>query len=335
MNEPAITNGPSSPTNAEPSTVGILDEFQTRLMADWPRLPNKGFFFGLLAAWLALFHFLGNSVLGYIPTPSLFVWMFTAYNGNKEVTDDVIGNFIPLLVLGLFWWKRKELLALPLKVWSPALLLIVAGILLHVFGYLAQQPRISIVALFVGIYGLMGLAWGFQFLRHSIFPFFLFAFSMPLGNQAEAITTRLQLLVSWLVGLIAHGIGIGVVRAGNLLFDPSGTYQYEVAAPCSGIRSLFVIFLLAACYGFIVFRSPWKRLLMMALAFPLAVLGNLIRMLLIIVAASFGGQSWGNYVHDGGPGGIISLLPYVLAMLVLFGVGGRLEKWFVEEKLPS
>ena len=30
----------------------------------WRRLPNKAFFFLLLAAWLALFQFLGNSISG-------------------------------------------------------------------------------------------------------------------------------------------------------------------------------------------------------------------------------------------------------------------------------
>src|SRR5581483_2080245 len=332
MNEPTMINEPPAVSKPEQSSSGILDEFQTELVTCWPQLPNKAFFFGLLAAWLALFQFLGNSVFGYIATPSLYVWMVTAYNGNREVTDDVIGNFIPFLVLGLFWWKRKQLLALPLRVWSPALALVAFGVALHVFGYVAQQPRISIVAWFVGIYGLMGLAWGWRVLRAGFFPFFLFIFSMPLGNQAEIITVRLQLLVTWLVEKISHGLGIGVVRAGNLLFDPSGSYQYEVAAPCSGIRSLIVIFLLATAYGFIVFRSPWKRMAMMAMAPVLAVLGNLVRMLLIVMAASFGGQSWGNYVHDGGPGGIISLLPYILAMIILFTAGGWLEKKFVEAK---
>src|SRR5580765_4889479 len=104
MNEPAIVNDPSRTAGGQPSPIGVLDEFQTELVDCWPRLPNKVFFFSLLAAWLALFQFLGNSVFGYVATPSLFVWMATAYNGNKEVTDDVIGNFIPFLVLGLFWW---------------------------------------------------------------------------------------------------------------------------------------------------------------------------------------------------------------------------------------
>ena len=39
----------------------------------------------------------------------------------------------------------------------------------------------------------------------------------------------------------------------------------------------------------------------MALAVPFAVLGNMLRLLAIIVAAEMGGQQWGNYVHEGGP----------------------------------
>ena len=163
----------------------------------WRRLPNKFFFFLLLAAWLALFQFLGNSILGYIHTPSLFLWMHEAYRSSgSAANDDAHGNFIPFLVVGLFWWKRKELLALPLKTWWPGLLILAAGMALHVLGYVIQQPALSIVALFMGIYGLMGLAWGRVWLRKGFFPFVLFVFSIPLGAQAQFITVPLQVLVS-------------------------------------------------------------------------------------------------------------------------------------------
>jgi hypothetical protein len=55
-------------------------------------------------------------------------------------------------------------------------------------------------------------------------------------------------------------------------------------------------------------------------------LGNLLRLLAIIVAAEIGGQSWGNYVHEGGPFGIISLLPYLPGIVGLIWVGYWLEK---------
>jgi exosortase/archaeosortase family protein len=91
------------------------------------------------------------------------------------------------------------------------------------------------------------------------------------------------------------------------------------------MRSLIAIFLLATAYGFFVFRSTWKRLLLMALAFPFAVFGNLARMLLIIIAAEIGGQKWGNYVHESG---IFSLVPYLPAIIGLLIVGRLMEKWW-------
>jgi exosortase len=294
------------------------------LQTCWQQLPNKGFFFLSLAAWLALFQFLGNSTFGYSHSSSLFGWMWMAYNNQGVSGDDADGNLIPFLVLGLFWWKRKELLALPLRIWPPALFFVVLGLVMHIAGYVIQEPRLSIVALFVGIYGLMGLAWGPAWLRHSFFPFFLFMFSVPLSVVLEPITFPLRLLVSTLVEWIAHNIlGIGVMRMGTQLFDPLGTYQYDVAAACSGIRSLMAIFLFATVCGFVMFRSPWKRLLMMALAIPFAVLGNLLRMLLIIIAAVMGGQEWGNYVHEST---LISLVPYLPAFLGLLFIGRWLEE---------
>jgi len=306
----------------------------------WRRLPNKAFFFSMLAAWLVLFQFLGSSILGYIHTPSLFLWMHEAYrNFGTSANDDAHGNFIPFLVVGLFWWKRKELLASAFNIWWPGLLILIAGMVLHILGYVLQQPRISIVALFAGIYGLMGLAWGREWLQKSFFPFFLFVFSIPLGDQARFITVPLQLLVSWLVGVTAHGIGIGVMQNGVQLIDPSGTYQYEVAAACSGMRSLIAIFLLATAYGFFAFRSLWKRLFLMALALPFAVLGNLARMLLIVIAAEIGGQKWGNFIHDGNIFGLIpglgpylpafnpfGLIPYIPTIIGLLMIGHWMEK---------
>jgi exosortase len=194
------------------------------------------------------------------------------------------------------------------------------------FGYLVQQPVPSIIALFMGIYALTGLAWGREWLRHSVYPFFLFAFSIPLTAHLNFILFPLQLFICWLVEMVAHIVGINVIRQGTQLMDPSGAYGYDVAAACAGMRSLIAVFLLATVYGFATFRAPGKRVFLMALALPFAVLGNMLRLLAIIIAAEMGGQEWGNYVHEGGPLGIISLLPYVPGIVGLLWVGRWLEK---------
>ncbi len=79
-------------------------------------------------------------------------------------------------------------------------------------------------------------------------------------------------------------------------------------------------------YAFVSFPKWWERLALIASAFPLAVLGNLIRMLTIIIAAEIGGQAAGNKIHDGGPGGIYSLIPYVPAFAGLLLLGHWLRE---------
>ncbi len=291
----------------------------------WRRLPNKSLFFTLLAAWALLFQFLGNSILGYVHTSSLFEWLFNLYNLGGDENDNSYCNIIPFLVAGIFWWKRKELLALRLELWWPGLALLAAALALHILGHIVQQPLVSVVALLAGIYALMGLAWGREWLRHSSYPFFLFVFSIPLAAYMNFILFPLRMLVCWLVEMVAHLFGIEIIRQGTQLIDPSGTFQYEVAAACGGMRSLIAIFLLATVVAFGLLRSPGRRVFLMALALPFAVLGNMLRLLAIIIAAEMGGQKWGNYVHEGGPFGIISLLPYIPGIIGLLWAGRWLE----------
>jgi exosortase len=307
---------------------GILEDFCIQFQESWQRLPNKGLFFVLLAAWLALFHFLGNATLGYISTPSLLQWMYLAYGGaDPGGTDDSHGKFIPFVVLALFWWKRKQLLAHKLDLWWPGLLLVGLALGLHVAGYMVQQPRISIVALFAGIYGLMGLAWGRQWLRDSFFPFCLFAFCIPIGWSAVSITFPLRLLVCRLVEFISGFIlQIDIRRDGTALIDPTGHYQYDVAAACSGIRSLFATGAVAIIYAMLSFQHWWKRGVLIISAVPLAILGNTLRMLTIVIAAEIWGQEGGAYVHEGGPFGVLSLLPYVAAFAGLLLLGHWLRE---------
>ena len=301
--------------------VEVPPGFWPDTVACWQRLPNKLVFFPLLLAWLALFHFLGNSILGYVPTPSLLGWMYFQFSFPE--TDEGHGLLVPLVVAGLFWWKRRELLALPLQTWAPGLVLVAAALLLHMAGFVAQQPRLSVVALFAGIFGLMGLAWGRAWLKESLFPFWLFVFCVPLASLATAITLPLRLAVTWLVAAAANLLTIHVVRDGTSLRSAGGGYEYDVVAACSGMHSLVAIFLLAAIYGFVMFRSPGARVLLMALALPLSILGNFTRLMCVIFAAEFGGQATGNYVHENW---FFSLVPYLPAIAGLLLAGRWLEK---------
>src|SRR5450756_1233870 len=94
----------------------------------------------------------------------------------------------------------------------------------------------------------------------------------------DALTLRMRLLVAWIVAGIAHlGLAPDLVRDGTQLLGADHTYAYEVAAACSGIRSLTALFALTTIYGFVCFKSPRSRAVMILSAFPLAILGNVLR----------------------------------------------------------
>jgi exosortase len=312
------------------NSPGPAAGFAVEFAECWNQLPNKALFFSLLAAWILLFQFLGNATFGYIDTSSLFKWMYVAYTGNDW--EEGHGLLIPFVVLALFWWKRKQLLSIKINAWWPGLLLLAGALMLHVLGYLVQQPRLSIVSLYFGIYALMALAWGPAWMRASFFPVFLFAFCIPfaaLGEPVTTVTFYLRLLVAKIVAAIGSTVmGMNVVREGTGLYNYSQHYSYDVAAACSGLRSLVAIVALSTIYGFVNFENNWKRLAMIAAAFPLAVLGNTARMMCILIAAEFDGQAAGNYVHENT---ICSLLPYVPAFLGLMA----LTHWLRERPAPS
>ncbi len=274
---------------------GFTQEFS----AVWGRLEYKAVFFGLLAVWLLLFHFLGNSTFGYVDTHSLPEWMWTVY--TVKDSDDSHGLLIPFVVLFLFWWKRDRLLAIPQQNWWPGLMLLAAAIVLHVFGYAVQQPRISIVAFFTGIYALIGLTWGWQWMKQSFFPFVLFAFSVPISSLEvmKTITLPLRVFATTVSAAIANGLfGFGVVRQGTLLFDATGRYTYDIAAACSGIRSLISLFVLMLIYAVVTFKNPKRRLAVVLASIPFAIACNVLRLLSVILAAELFGQKAGDVVHE-------------------------------------
>src|ERR1700722_9182898 len=257
-----------------------LREFPPEFARCWHDLPKKGVFFLLLSVCLLFFQYLGNATFGYVDTTSIMYWMYNAYNNIQSDGPDSHGNHIPFVVLVLFWLKRKELLALRNRAWAPGLLLLAGALFLQLVGYSVQQPLISIVAMFAGIYALMGLAWGPQWLKASFFPFFLFAFCIPMSALAEPIAFPLRNLAAKIVVLLSNGLlGFNVIREGTMLFNSKHTYSYEIATACSGLRSLVATFAIATIYGFLNFDKAWKRILMMAAAFPLAVIGNVLRLL--------------------------------------------------------
>jgi exosortase len=239
--------------------------------------------------------------------------------------DEAYTWFVPLIVLFLLWNRRQELVALSKRVYFPALLILGCGILLHLLGYMIQQARLSVLGFILGLHGLTGLIWGPKWLLATLPPFALLGFCMPIGALGDVISFPLRMFATKVTALISQIIlGIPVRQNGTQLFDPGGTYQYEVAAACGGIRSLTAILAFGVIYGYLRFDTAWRRLVLVLAGIPLAVVANVFRLTLIILAAEAFGQQAGDYVHESS---WLSLAPYIPS------IGGvLLLGWWISEE---
>ncbi|MBI1176037.1 exosortase [bacterium] len=247
----------------------------------WCSLPNKWFFALLSASWVALFHFYGNNTFGYHDTSSMFGWTRYAYSMSA---DDHYCLFIPFVVVALLIWKRNELIGISKSVWGPALLIFLIGVGMHIVGYLVQQVRISLLGFVVGLYGIGGVTFGKEWTKRTFFPMGLLVFMVPLGTLQDVLTLPLRIVVTKIaVSLGNLFLGLGYLANGSQILSPQGTPLFDVAPACSGIRSLVSMLVLAIIYAYTHFTEAWKRSTLIGLAFPLAILGNLTRITLVLI----------------------------------------------------
>src|SRR5436190_24146974 len=95
------------------------------VLAVWRQMPSRWVLVGLLGAWVAAFHRLGNSTLGYTANPSQFGWRYWVFTRMGELpdgtfdlgavlsADEVYAWFIPMRTLWLFGERLDGWVALP------------------------------------------------------------------------------------------------------------------------------------------------------------------------------------------------------------------------------
>jgi len=272
-----------------------------------------------LAAGAAVFQFYGNANHGYIDTSSLFYWW-----GFQWVNPDSETQHGGLILLLSVWLYARNLRAagaparageLESRNVRFAVVAMAGGLILHAVGFAVQQARISIVALLFFLWGVLALTGGRRWRRAAAFPLAFLVFALPL-NVLDTVGFWLRMGVIDASAALAHAAGIGVLQNGTQLVAPDGRYQYDVAAACSGVRSLMALAALSLLVGYLTFRPWWLRGFVLLLCVPFTYLGNLVRISAIVFAAHWGGQKWGDRAHEVmGYGVFVVILGGVLAVV--------------------
>jgi EpsI family protein len=276
-------------------------------------------------AGFVVFQFFGNATLGYIHTRSLFWWW-----GNQWF-DPAAESQQGVLILALAVWlfarnlRAGEEGPAPDGPWTgPPAAALLGGLALHLLGYAMQQTRVSILALLLFAWGVLALAGGRRWGRAAALPLTFLVFAIPL-NVLDTLGFYLRMGVVDVAVAAAHGVGLEVVRNGTQLFSPHGGYQYDVAAACSGVRSLMALAALSLLVGCLNFRAWWARVLLLILCVPYTFAGNVVRIFAVIVAAEWFGQRAGVAVHDW-----FGFLVFVVVLALQLATVAVLRKRIVE-----
>ena len=143
--------------------------------------------------------------------------------------------------------------------------------------------------------------WGRGVARLMVFPAAFLLFTIPVSSFLDVFTIHLRMFSTTLATALLNGVGIVVERSGTALYSrvPGAEFNVDVADPCSGIRSMFAMMALTAAFAYFFLRSPWKRWVLLAFSVPVAIVGNMVRIISIcLVAVWFGQDTALGYYHD-------------------------------------
>ena len=268
------------------------------------------------------------------------------------------GLLVPFVIGFILWSQRQRLISVAK---NPAM---TTGIALVVFGLLSLWAGTAGAELYLQRTSLLFLLsgtviyfWGWKLLRLLIVPLFLLWLAIPIPAIIfNKVAFPLQLFASRCAVSAMSLFDIPVLRQGNVIeLMPLGAHEtkkLEVVEACSGIRSLMTLVTLAVVYAYFthprdndsgkgnggrrIFSSLktfafWRSALILLSAVPIAIFTNALRVSGTGVLARY----YGTKVADGFFHTFSGWVIYVVAFLMLFGVGWLLDRVKFDKKQPE
>lgn len=205
----------------------------------------------------------------------------------------------PISLLVRDWWNSPDaghgLLLAPLALWlawrsgvrpgahanmALGIPMLIGAVLLRFAAGLASELFTMRMSIVIALAALTVCYYGLRQVRFWWLPFSLLALSVPLPELVlSAIALPLQFTASKLGASLLAWRQIPVLLSGNVIRLPGG-HDLFVAEACSGLRSLTALISLGVLLGGIVLRHPVSRVLLIAIAIPVAILINGVRVFL-------------------------------------------------------
>lgn len=237
---------------------------------------------------LAFLYALNPYATGYGSTPvSILHFANTLWSVGEDWQHCYI---VPFAIGAMIYFERSRLPTEPFRRSWAGLALTVAALFAYWVGFRADNIYIGYASFQLLVGGLILWLMGWTWARALFVPWAFLVFLYPLAFLDNLIAFPLRMVMSEasvhalnLLGIASIKSGTAILSAPDMLagMRAGEKFSVDVADPCSGIRSLFALMMVSALYGYFTQRSPWKRAAIFLCSIPLAVLGNLARILML------------------------------------------------------
>ena len=244
---------------------------------------------GVMVYFFGFFYIFKNG------TETTALWSWRSWNAENNQEHSV---FVLPIAIYLLWHHRGKIRQARKTPSNAGLAWLLAGVVMFVAAIRMIDARTAILAFPVIIYGWVLFLWGREVARVFIFPCLFLLFTVPVGGVVQG-TVWLQLHVSSAVQILSSLIGVQIVTEGTGLRAVDGTFNFDIAEGCSGIRSLMAMITLSALYVHFTQRETWKQWVIFAGSILFALIGNIGRVFSVVVVARFISEKLaGGLYHD-------------------------------------
>jgi len=253
--------------------------------------------------------------LAYLRT---IVWMADRWLAPESYYGH--GFLVPMISIYFVWQRRDVLKKIKTSNDFLGLWFIAIGLLINIICASLKIYFISGFSLIFVISGLVLFFLGKEMTRKLIFPmiFLLTMIPLPLAIIGS-LTVKLKLLATQLSVLVLNNIGFQCIRDGSLIRMHSS--YIEVAAPCSGLRSIIALLTLGLLFAYNLKASYLKKAILFLLSIPIAI-GTKVLRITVVAAVN---DLYGEKVAMGAFHDLTGILVFIVAFLMLLGVSKVLD----------
>ncbi len=225
------------------------------------------------------------------------LWRWASVRWKPEYNQEHGWLVLPLFAFLVYWhWDKLTQAKIQPSNWGLAV--IGVGVVIFLMGIRTLQARLAMVALPFFVGGALLYLFGRHHARILLFATVMLLFMIPVG-AIEQMTFRLQFLITGFADVVCNLIGINVYSVGTTLHAADGTFGFEIAEGCSGIRSLIAMIMVTGVFVHLTQKSYWKKGVIFAASVIFAIIGNAGRIVTIILFARYvDPEMAGGIYHD-------------------------------------